>query len=425
MNGCGALLPRWKSLLLAVLGLIFGFGLSAFRPLVTVSLGLLSALLVAGAGIWSVWQTHYWLPWMIPLAIQIPCALGWSILSHTTRLTLEKRSLQQALALASGGEVELDQPMAATVATRPGVASRSPRSSAAEAVASPSSSPSASANASLPAVVHIPDHELIRSFGKGAYGEVWLARDVIGTFHAVKIVHRSAFTDSVPFDREFNGIRKFTPISRSHPGFVHILHVGRNDTAGHIYCVMELGDDEVTGQVIDPNTYSPMTLGRLLEKRGRLPLPECLKLCIQLADALDYLHRQQLIHRDIKPSNIIFVNNQPKFADIGLVTDMATNGRDVTYLGTPGRIAPEGPGSPASDVYSLGKIIYETGLGLDITRFPELPTDLVNSGHDAGLFQLNRIILKACELDLRRRHVSAAALRDDLIELQKSVEKEA
>src|SRR5213593_744042 len=72
----------------------------------------------------------------------------------------------------------------------------------------------------------------------------------------------------------------------------------------------------------------------------------CLSLCIHLADALDYLHRQQLIHRDMKPSNIIFVKGVPKFADIGLVTDIATKGRDVTYLGTPGRIAPEGPSLP-------------------------------------------------------------------------------
>jgi serine/threonine protein kinase len=266
----------------------------------------------------------------------------------------------------------------------------------------------------------IPDHELLRCIGKGAYGEVWLARDAIGTFHAVKIVYRSAFSDSVPLEREFNGIRKFTPISRSHPGFVHILHVGRNEADGYLFYVMELGDDETTGQIIDPKSYAPLTLGRLLEKRGRLPLGESLALCIQLADALDYLHRQQLIHRDIKPSNIIFVKNVPKFADIGLVTDVATKGRDVTYLGTPGRIAPEGPGSPASDVYSLGKIIYETGLGQDLARFPELPTELIRGGDEAGLFQLNRIILKACELDVRQRHQSAAVLRDELMALQNS-----
>jgi len=58
------------------------------------------------------------------------------------------------------------------------------------------------------------------------------------------------------------------------------------------------------------------------------------------------MHQQHLIHRDIKPSNIIFVRGVPKFADIGLVTEIATKGEEVTYLGTRGYIAPEGPGTP-------------------------------------------------------------------------------
>ena len=63
-------------------------------------------------------------------------------------------------------------------------------------------------------------------------------------------------------------------------------------------------------------------------------------------------------------------------------------------------------------------------MGLDITRFTELPTELVRSGDEAGLFQLNRIILKACESDVRQRHPSAAALRDELIALQKQNRRE-
>src|SRR5437867_3583761 len=91
----------------------------------------------------------------------------------------------------------------------------------------------------------------------------------------------------------------------------------------------------------------------------------CLSLCIHLADALDYLHRQQLIHRDIKPSNIIFVKRTPKFADVGLVTGIATEDHETTYLGTEGYIAPEGPGTPAADIYGLGKVLYEATTGQD------------------------------------------------------------
>src|SRR6266568_7527645 len=54
----------------------------------------------------------------------------------------------------------------------------------------------------------IPDHELIRRIGSGSYGEVWLARSVVGTYRAVKIVFSAQFEDDRPYDREFKGIQK-------------------------------------------------------------------------------------------------------------------------------------------------------------------------------------------------------------------------
>src|SRR5258707_8297831 len=90
-------------------------------------------------------------------------------------------------------------------------------------------------------IPEICDHELIRRIGQGSYGEVWLARNVMGTYRAVKIVYRAAFEHARPFEREFNGIQKFEPISRSHDGFVDILQVGRSEDC--FYYVMELGDD--------------------------------------------------------------------------------------------------------------------------------------------------------------------------------------
>src|SRR5439155_10725102 len=89
----------------------------------------------------------------------------------------------------------------------------------------------------------IPDHELIRRIGSGSYGEVWLARSVMGTFRAVKIVYRKSFDHGRPFEREFKGIQKYEPISRTHDGLIDILQIGRNDEAGYFYYVMELADD--------------------------------------------------------------------------------------------------------------------------------------------------------------------------------------
>src|SRR5580765_2887120 len=153
----------------------------------------------------------------------------------------------------------------------------------------------------------IPDHELICCVGRGGYGEVWLARSVMGTFRGVKLVARQTFSTDRPFDREFAGIQKFEPISRTHPGLVSILHIGRNKDAGYFYYVMEVADDVVSGPVIDPRNYTPRTLATQLEQRGKCPLFECIQIGLSLTAALGHLHRQGLIHRDIKPSNIIFV----------------------------------------------------------------------------------------------------------------------
>src|SRR2546426_4357628 len=62
----------------------------------------------------------------------------------------------------------------------------------------------------------IPEHQLLRCIGRGSYGEVWLARNIMGTYRAVKVVYRKNFENERPYEREFAGIQKFEPISRSH-----------------------------------------------------------------------------------------------------------------------------------------------------------------------------------------------------------------
>jgi len=66
----------------------------------------------------------------------------------------------------------------------------------------------------------IPDHTLLEPIGRGAYGEVWLARNVMGALRAVKIVWRSQFESERPYEREFAGIKRFEPVSRSSSGLV-------------------------------------------------------------------------------------------------------------------------------------------------------------------------------------------------------------
>ena len=92
-------------------------------------------------------------------------------------------------------------------------------------------------------VPHIPDLELLRPIAAGSYGEVWLARSIVGTLRAVKIVRRDRFERAEDFDREFKGLQKFEPISRTHDGLVDILHIGRHESEGWFHYVMELADD--------------------------------------------------------------------------------------------------------------------------------------------------------------------------------------
>lgn len=379
-----------EGILFCLFGLLAGyawsflkpFGAAAFAPLAVVGVVIIAGLLFGLA--------HRWFPWLIVIAVQIPCAVGWSVLAHA--------------AVAGAEPVRAPKPATTGAAT-----SQPP---------APSEQPTVVQPAATLATPAIPDHTLLRCVGKGAYGEVWLARDILGNYHAVKIVARNQFTSDGPYEREFKGIQKYTPISRSHPGWVHILHVGRNDAAGYFFYIMEAGDDETTGQRIDPATYVPKNLVRELQRRGRIPLEQCLPLGLALAAALEHLHQHLLIHRDIKPSNVIFVNGVPKFADIGLVTDLQSSGKDVSYLGTEGYIAPEGPGTAAADVYSLGKLLYEMSMGRDRLAFPELATSMVEAGNWREWRQLNEIILKACESDPRQRYQSAAQMHADLLRLQ-------
>ncbi len=281
----------------------------------------------------------------------------------------------------------------------------------------------------------VPDHELLRCVGRGAYGEVWLARSALGTYRAVKVVYRRSFQDDRPFDREFSGIQKFEPISRSHPGLVNILQVGRHPD--YFYYVMELADPVEVKEdgrlkmeagetepvrdtpfirrhrpaMLNPSSYSPHTLREDLRDGDRLPAAQCVEIGLALTSALDHLHKQGLVHRDIKPSNIIFVQGRPKLADIGLVTE---EGDSQSIVGTEGYLPPEGPGMPRADIFALGKVIYEVATGQDRRQFPDLPSVLKDWPDREIVLELNEILLKACAQASELRYQSCQEIHDEL-----------
>ncbi|MBM3847059.1 MAG: CHASE2 domain-containing protein [Verrucomicrobia bacterium] len=407
-DGLRRIAPSKEMALMLCLAAVIGGAMVWFRPWWAAAV---SVLLVLGIGWFSctlVWKTLVWWNWTWVVSGIVPAALLWSLLTNTRVLKREKDEM----------EITLTRTIAEAEQTRMQLeASKASASVAKASPVPPPSSPPSPSPIPVPPPTGPPvlaDHSLLKCVGRGGYGEVWLARNALGLLHVIKIIHRRNFTDAAPYEREFRGIQKFMPVSRSHPGFVHVLHAGRNDELGFFYYVMEAGDDERTAQAIDPDNYAPKTLGSELRRAGPLTGKQCIELGSALADALHHLHQQQLIHRDVKPANIIYVAGKPKLADIGLVTRIESTDADVSRLGTEGYMAPEGPGTASSDVYSLGKVLYEACMGLDRRRFPELPTALYDAPDSELRMMLNRTILRACEPRPEDRYQTAEELAADL-----------
>jgi serine/threonine-protein kinase len=107
-----------------------------------------------------------------------------------------------------------------------------------------------------------------------------------------------------------------------------------------------------------------------LEREGRLPMEEALRIAGEVADALDYAHRHDVVHRDIKPENILLHEGHAVVADFGLGRAMAAaSPRSATLtqvgfaVGTPAYMSPEQAAGEAvdgrSDLYSLGCTLFE------------------------------------------------------------------
>ncbi len=387
MNGDWLRRPAaWVEVLtLITSGFLLGGGLCRLRLAAACGVASGVAVLVAAGAVSGSYFTNYWFPWLVIAGGQIPCALAWA-LAIKLRPALEKRAVSVSLSF--------------------------PRPTAPVEV--------------LP---DTPNYELFNPpFGEGAYGKVWLARNTAGQWRALKVVYLANFDQNTdPYEREFSGIKKYQPVSDGHPGLLRVEFVSEKQ-AGCFYYVMELGDPLEPGWEQEPSTYKPRDLvsERSRSHRRRLPVRECVRIGLALSDALEFLHRQGLTHRDIKPQNIIFVNGQPKLADMGLITDIRPPDQERTLVGTPGYMPPppERPGTPQADIYALGMVLYVLSTGRNTAYFPEIATTLVEGGDPVDFLPLNTVILKACQPDPTQRYASAAEMHHALLEVRKVLEKD-
>ncbi len=209
----------------------------------------------------------------------------------------------------------------------------------------------------------IGSYQLLYLCGEGAYGRVFLARNVL-TQHqvALKLLPLSAKVTA----RELQGLKNYRECR--HPNLLQIHHIDQAE--GVLYYTMDAADNLAgTG-----GGYEPDTLAARLAHRKSLPAGEVAKMAAELLEGLDCLHRRNLLHRDIKPDNILWVDGRATLADIGLTTDS----RNASLVGTPGFMSGEllsgkRPANREDDLYALGKVIYCALTGCPARDYPHYP----------------------------------------------------
>jgi len=193
-------------------------------------------------------------------------------------------------------------------------------------------------------------YQLLEPLGKGGMAVVYSARDLmLDRVVAVKVL-REDYSANPSFQERFRQEAK-AAANLSHPNIVTMHDFGLDN--GKLFLVME---------------YVPGTdLKTLTKQRGRFSSEEALPLLIQACAGIGYAHRAGLVHCDVKPQNMLVTPDMRlKVADFGIARALATihidEQNDVVW-GSPQYFAPEQASgaapSPASDVYSLGIIMYE------------------------------------------------------------------
>ncbi len=196
-------------------------------------------------------------------------------------------------------------------------------------------------------------YQIDRVLGKGEMGVVYLGHDPkINRQVAIKTMALSdEFDDEVLSDVRERFFREASTAGKlNHPNIVTIYDVG--EERGLAYIAM----DYLTGE----------SVSRYTKPDNLLPVSEVLRLGIQVAAALDYAHRHNVVHRDIKPANIIYDldRRQATVTDFGVacLTDTSKT-RSGVILGTPAFMSPEQLAGRRldgrSDIFSLGVTLFQ------------------------------------------------------------------
>ncbi|MCO6435641.1 MAG: zf-HC2 domain-containing protein [Phycisphaerae bacterium] len=257
----------------------------------------------------------------------------------------------------------------------------------------------------------IPDYERVALCGEGAYGSVWAVRDRIGVYRALKRIDLDRLARLGARCRERDALEIYCNRIARHPNLINIYHVGL--VGSTFYYTMELADDQeshMSARRHLPPGYRPMTLATAMTDRLLRP-DVAIEITRRLLRGLSRLHRNGLVHRDIKPSNIVFVDRQPKLADIGMVTILD---REARPLGTPRYMPPDQATDMSADTFAIGRLLFEMLGGEDLEDIRELPRALELESSLWNLDEVMRIVKRACADSASQRYGDASAMLDDL-----------
>ncbi|MEU4790454.1 protein kinase [Micromonospora tulbaghiae] len=263
-------------------------------------------------------------------------------------------------------------------------------------------------------------YRLIDRVGAGGMSVIWRARDeVLDRVVAVKVLAPSLAADARFRDMVREEARSAAQLD--HP------HV----TAVHDYGETVAPDGSITSFVV-MELLSGEELEHLLTQ-GPLPWPAAVETGAQVAEALAAAHRLGIVHRDVTPANVMMTGTGAKVLDFGIATRIGApdDDEDGGTFGTPAYVAPErldgAPAQPATDVYSLGVLLFETLTGqppYPAETWEQLSAALADSPEPTlddvpGLpGPVADICLRCLARDPRRRPTArrvAAVLRDQML----------
>jgi serine/threonine protein kinase len=203
----------------------------------------------------------------------------------------------------------------------------------------------------------LASYRVLQPLGQGSFAQVYLGQHIhLDNFVAIKVLHAQLGEQE---EKDFRS-EALLLVKLKNAHIVRLLDYGIIDNRP--FLVTELAKKG--------------SLHKIYPHGTRLPLPEIAAYTTQIAEALNYAHEQNIVHRDVKPENILVGDNDELLlADFGIAKLLGTSGSYLTgrAAGTLAYMAPEqfmGHGSPASDQYAVGVMVYEWLTG----RFPFVGT---------------------------------------------------